>query len=97
MDFDRLAAIHEATSIPLVLHGGSGTPPEDLIRAISLGIAKVNVATDLVSPVRESLLAQWKERADLWTPLALGKAVKTIAPAVEKWILKTGADGRAKG
>jgi len=95
LDFDRLGKIYAATRIPLVLHGGSGTPPEDLRRAISLGIAKVNVATDLVTPVRESLLAQWKERSDYWTPLAMGKAVKTMVPAVEKWIRQLGAEGRA--
>ena len=49
LDFERLAKLKAATRIPLVLHGGSGTPEADLRRAISLGIAKVNVATELIS------------------------------------------------
>ena len=78
-----------------MLHGGSGTPEADLRRAISLGIAKVNVATDLVAAQRESLLAQWKSGRNLWTPTALTEAVKTAAPVVERWIRAAGAAGRA--
>lgn len=48
LDFDRLAAIKEATNhFPLVLHGGSGTGTENLRKACSMGINKVNIGTDL--------------------------------------------------
>ncbi|AKA39150.1 tagatose bisphosphate family class II aldolase [Yersinia ruckeri] len=47
LDFDRLAIIRRNTDIPLVLHGASGIPDEDVRRCIELGISKVNVATEL--------------------------------------------------
>jgi len=47
IDFDTLSEIAERTQIPLVLHGGSGVPPEDVRRCVQLGVAKVNVGTDL--------------------------------------------------
>lgn len=48
LDFDRLAAIKKATgNFPLVLHGGSGTGTDNLRRACSMGINKVNIGTDL--------------------------------------------------
>ncbi|MBK0034565.1 tagatose bisphosphate family class II aldolase [Erwinia sp. S43] len=47
LDFDRLAQIREQVDIPLVLHGASGIPEAMLRRSISLGICKVNVATEL--------------------------------------------------
>ena len=47
LDFDRIDAIARKTGIPLVLHGGSGVPAESVRRAISLGMAKVNFATEL--------------------------------------------------
>jgi ketose-bisphosphate aldolase len=94
-DFDRLAAIREVVQVPLVLHGGSGTPDEDLKKAISLGIAKVNVATDLVTTIRESLRQQWSDGRNLWLPPALAEATHLIAPVVERWIRRTGAAGRA--
>ena len=45
--FDVLEKIHEKVDIPLVLHGGSGITDKDFQRAISLGIRKVNIATDI--------------------------------------------------
>ena len=47
LDFERLKAIKEVAQIPLVLHGGSGVPVPDVQRAISLGVCKVNVATEI--------------------------------------------------
>ena len=43
--------IHENVDIPLVLHGGSGITDKDFQKAISLGIRKVNIATDRKSVV----------------------------------------------
>ncbi|MBW7985072.1 tagatose-bisphosphate aldolase subunit KbaY [Enterobacillus tribolii] len=47
IDFERLAEIHSMVSVPLVLHGASDVPDEYVRKAISLGICKVNVATEL--------------------------------------------------
>ncbi len=48
LSFDRLEAIKEKTGdLPLVLHGGTGIPEEQIKKAISLGICKINVNTDL--------------------------------------------------
>lgn len=47
LDWSRLAAVRGATQVPLSLHGASGIRDEDLRRAISLGVAKVNVNTEL--------------------------------------------------
>ncbi|MGF1749015.1 tagatose bisphosphate family class II aldolase [Vibrio cionasavignyae] len=47
LDFDRLGEIRNKTDLPLVLHGASGVPDEDVRRCIELGINKVNVATEL--------------------------------------------------
>jgi fructose-bisphosphate aldolase class II len=47
LDLERLAQISRLVDIPLVLHGGSGTPDDDLCRAIELGVCKINVGTDI--------------------------------------------------
>ncbi len=48
LNFDVLAKIQEVTNgRPLVLHGGSGIPVEQVKRAISLGVSKINVNTEL--------------------------------------------------
>ncbi len=47
LDFGRIAEIRDATGIPLVLHGGSGLSDEDFRQAVSLGVSKVNIFTDI--------------------------------------------------
>lgn len=48
LNFDRLKEIDEAVNgKPLVLHGGSGIPFEQVHKAITLGVSKVNVNTEL--------------------------------------------------
>ena len=47
LNFDRLEEIQNVTNgKPLVLHGGSGIPREQVQKAISLGVSKVNVNTE---------------------------------------------------
>jgi fructose-bisphosphate aldolase, class II len=47
LDLQRLEEIASVTPLPLVLHGASGVRESDLRQAIGMGIAKVNVATEL--------------------------------------------------
>ena len=48
LDIDRIKAIYEATGkTPLVLHGGSGIPDDQIKLAVAAGIRKMNVATDI--------------------------------------------------
>ena len=47
LDIDRLAEIHAATDVVLVLHGSSGIPHDMVREAIRNGIAKVNLATEI--------------------------------------------------
>ena len=47
LQVDRLRAIRDAVSIPLVLHGASGLTNDELGVAVELGVAKINVGTAL--------------------------------------------------
>src|SRR6185503_17072391 len=44
---DRVAAIKQAAGLPMVLHGGSGTPDEDFIKAIDAGVNIVHINTEI--------------------------------------------------
>ena len=44
---ERIAQIKQEVKIPLVLHGGSGVPDDQILRAIKAGISKINFGTDL--------------------------------------------------
>jgi fructose-bisphosphate aldolase class II len=47
LNIDRLKQLNEASRVPLVLHGGSGTPQDQLQAAIRNGISKINMYADL--------------------------------------------------
>ncbi|MBE7033561.1 MAG: class II fructose-1,6-bisphosphate aldolase [Ruminococcaceae bacterium] len=80
--FDALEKISEATgSIPLVLHGGTGIPAEMIKKAISLGVAKINVNTECQLAFTAATRKYIEEGKDLE-----GKGFdprKVLAPGVE--------------
>lgn len=47
IDIERIAQISRRVGIPLVLHGGSGVPDDQIAAAVKAGIRKVNYATEL--------------------------------------------------
>ncbi|MCU1658030.1 MAG: agaY [Pseudonocardiales bacterium] len=61
LDSDLIARLSTAVPVPLVLHGSSGVPDDELRRAVAAGIAKVNVGTALniamTRAVRDALSA----------------------------------------
>lgn len=44
---DRLQEIKAAVSIPLVLHGGSGNPDDEIAKSVKLGVNKINISSDI--------------------------------------------------
>ncbi len=46
LNIERLKELREASPVPLVMHGGSGTPPEQIREAVRGGISKLNVYAD---------------------------------------------------
>lgn len=94
-DFERLEKIRKVVPVPLVLHGGSGTQPEYLRKAIALGMAKVNVASELCQAFRDSYAKAHANGARNWLPTALGTIKPALAKVVEKWLKLCGAEGQA--
>ena len=67
LQFELLSAIHANVPAILVLHGGSGVPAEQLKKAISRGICKVNLATEIKNIFMKTLqsILQNTEEIDL--------------------------------
>jgi tagatose 1,6-diphosphate aldolase GatY/KbaY len=95
-DFDRLEQIRKAVRVPLVLHGGSGTQPEYIRRAVALGMAKINIASELCKAFRDTYAEQHSGGRTGWLPTMLGAAKPAMAKVVERWINLSGAAGKAK-
>jgi len=61
--FDRLVAIKEKIKIPLVLHGASGLPQDEITRAVREGIVKVNIDTELREVFHDTVMEN-EEKTD---------------------------------
>lgn len=82
LSFETLAAVNEKVGdMPLVLHGGTGIPDDQIKKAISLGVAKINVNTECQLVFQEATRAYIEAGKDLQ-----GKGFdprKLLAPGVE--------------
>ncbi len=66
LDFDALAKIKDQIGdLPLVLHGGTGIPADMIKKAISLGVAKINVNTECQLYFQEATRKYIEEGKDL--------------------------------
>lgn len=65
LNFDKLQEISAAAGIGIVLHGGSGIPLDQIQKAISLGVTKINVNTELQQANHKALRAYIESGQDL--------------------------------
>jgi fructose-bisphosphate aldolase class II len=61
LDIERIERIRDVTGIPLVLHGASGLPEEEVRAAMEAGVHKFNADTDLRHAFRDGMLEAWSE------------------------------------
>lgn len=96
LDFDLLGQIAKKTAFPLVLHGASGMKADELIKAISHGVVKINIDTDLrqafVGAVRKYLRSN-PASYDIRDVLQAGKSA--TVDMVKQKIVMFGSIGKA--
>ena len=83
LDYSRLKAIAEVTGIPLVLHGGSGVPGEAIRKAVSLGICKVNVATEIKNIFMKKLQQLLAENNEIDLRKVFPPAINAVSHLIE--------------
>lgn len=91
LNFDVVEKVRDAVSVPLVLHGASGIGDDDIRTAISLGITKINIHTELCLAAMDAV-AEHGNDSFLELERFIRQAVKKRA--IEK-ILLFGTDGKA--
>lgn len=96
INFKRLAEVNEAIDIPLVLHGGTGIPEEDVKKAILLGINKVNVGTQIRYTYMNQVHRIIGEKGPAThTAEIMREAKEEIKKVAKEWIKICMADGKA--
>lgn len=93
---DRLQEISSKCGIPLVLHGGSGTPDDQLQNAIKNGICKINIYSDVVAGLNDGLkykLDTIKNPAT-WPAFVFEDARKRMKDTIRAKIHAFGSNGK---
>lgn len=68
LDFETMELINKSLPIPLVLHGGTGIPDDKIRMAISKGISKININTELQSVWSKAVRKYLLENEDVYDP-----------------------------
>lgn len=96
LDFDRLKKIKEMLNIPLVLHGASGVPEEVIKKAVSLGINKINIDTDIRQAFARRLRDLLEKDSEVYDPRKiLGPCKDAMKEVIKQKMILFGAAGRA--
>ena len=93
LDIPRIAEIRAAVGIPLVLHGGSGIPEEQVRDAIRSGVRKVNFGTDVCYAFLDGVFATSRDIYAI--DLFMKGAIQGVKAFAESKIRLLGAEGKA--
>ncbi|MCC5890940.1 MAG: class II fructose-bisphosphate aldolase [Alkalibacterium sp.] len=95
--FDRLEDISKSIKRPIVLHGGSGVPDDQVKKAINLGVAKVNVDTELREAFTKGIQSIYENNPDEYVLAdSLGSGRRAMQAVVEDKIRIFGSSGKSK-
>lgn len=96
LHIDRLDEIKNVCDIPLVLHGGSGTPNEQIKEAIKHGITKINIYSDVVGAMNSGLKDKLNsmENPSTWPVYVFEEARENMKKVVKDKIRIFGSNNR---
>ncbi|SJN59793.1 D-tagatose-1,6-bisphosphate aldolase subunit KbaY [Vibrio ruber DSM 16370] len=97
LKFDRLSEIKQAVQKPIVLHGGSGVPDDQIVEAVKRGVAKINVDTELRQAFILGVQEHWKaNEKDYILADVMNKGITSMKEVVQHKIRLFGSNGKAK-
>ena len=97
LDIERVKAIRKATNnTPLVLHGGSGIPDDQVKAAIKAGIRKMNIGTDVCCAFAQGAKAELDNpNRSIAVDLFMKPSIESVKKLALNKIALTGALGKA--
>ena len=86
LQIDLLKELNEISSVPLVVHGGSGTPDEQMKKAIENGICKVNIFSEILEAFFLELKKELNEldNMSLWPSAAYNRPIEALKRKVKE-------------
>ena len=96
LNFERLKEISENIDIPLVLHGASGLSKDDIQKAISLGICKINFFTDIDRTYLGWINQEIKKEPEMYSFLCFHHAGQKVEEKTEEIIKMCKSAGKRR-
>ena len=97
LDIERLDKITACSDIPLVLHGGSGTPEDQMSRAIAHGISKVNIYSEMLTAWNSAMLEELNALPHMaaWPAVLRKKPDAAMREVIRQKIRFFGSEGKS--
>ncbi len=97
LNIPLLKELRHVSTVPLVLHGGSGTPADQLQQAIREGIAKINIYSELTSAWNSAMkeFLDSREQMTCWFSVATKTPDMAMRNAMREKILMFNSDNKA--
>lgn len=96
LDLELLSELNRISTVPLVVHGGSGTPEDQLKGAITRGICKVNIYSEIVAAfwggMKDFLNRQ--QNLSLWTIAGYEEPIRCMKQVVREKMLLLGSNDK---
>ncbi len=86
IDLALLGQIQQTVDVPLVLHGGSGTPDEIIKQAVQLGICKVNVNTEVSMAAVSYLQNYFDDKTMVHLSTVMAETQQAMEPVMTKFV-----------
>jgi len=93
-DFERLKTIKELTKMPLVLHGGSGSGKDNILKSVRYGINKINVGCDFMNANVEAIKAILKENPNINYYVLMHQVEQDSINLVRNYIKLSGSNNK---
>ena len=86
LNLELMDELNKNSKVPLVMHGGSGTPEKDLLKSIELGMCKINIFSDILNGFFSGMktFLNNTDNLSLWPSLAYKDAIEDMKKVIKE-------------
>ncbi len=95
LQLELLTEINKVATVPLVLHGGSDNPDDEIAKACQIGIQKVNISSDIKQVFFKKVNEIYTETGNFMPPQVFNPSILEVRKTVQEKMELFGSSGKA--
>lgn len=95
LQLELLTEINKVATVPLVLHGGSNNPDDEIAKACQIGIQKVNISSDIKQVFFKKVNEIYTETGNFMPPQVFNPSILEVRKTVQEKMELFGSSGKA--